>query len=224
MRLGGAGPGRPRARPGADRRGVRRVRPRAGRARGPLAAQPGRGVPGGGDRPAGRHLPRGDRSRAGPGPRPGGARRGAGAADRRRAGRDRAARGGDVRDLARAAGQRAGHAPAQLRPLDHRGRGHLPVRAAPAGRPGSAARVPGAGRAGDGDGQRARRRRRRRLRPVHPRHGGRPGGQGAHVRQAGPPGPQDRPRHGDRRPDPAELADRARRAASYLRWGKEDGP
>jgi len=23
--------------------------------------------------------------------------------------------------------------------------------------------------------------------------------------------------------DPAELADRARRAASYLRWGKEDG-
>jgi 5-(carboxyamino)imidazole ribonucleotide synthase len=30
---------------------------------------------------------------------------------------------------------------------------------------------------------------------------------------------------GDRRHrDPAELADRARRAASYLRWGKEDGP
>jgi phosphoribosylaminoimidazole carboxylase (NCAIR synthetase) len=24
--------------------------------------------------------------------------------------------------------------------------------------------------------------------------------------------------------DPAELADRARRAASYLRWGNEDGP
>lgn len=30
---------------------------------------------------------------------------------------------------------------------------------------------------------------------------------------------------GDRRHrDPAELADRARRAASYLRWGQEDGP
>jgi 5-(carboxyamino)imidazole ribonucleotide synthase len=28
---------------------------------------------------------------------------------------------------------------------------------------------------------------------------------------------------GDARSDPAELADRARRAASYLRWGKEDG-
>jgi phosphoribosylaminoimidazole carboxylase (NCAIR synthetase) len=25
------------------------------------------------------------------------------------------------------------------------------------------------------------------------------------------------------RSDPAELADRARRAASFLRWGKEDG-
>jgi phosphoribosylaminoimidazole carboxylase (NCAIR synthetase) len=24
--------------------------------------------------------------------------------------------------------------------------------------------------------------------------------------------------------DPEELTDRARRAASYLRWGKEDGP
>src|SRR5262249_54555242 len=39
------------------------------------------------------------------------------------------------------------------------------------------------------------RRRRGRLRPVHPCDGRRPGGEGAHVRQAGPPGPQDRPRH-----------------------------
>jgi hypothetical protein len=28
---------------------------------------------------------------------------------------------------------------------------------------------------------------------------------------------------GDARSDPDELADHARRAASYLRWGKEDG-
>ena len=57
-------------RPAADGGGVCRLRPRAGRAGGPLAAPPGRGVPGGGDRPAGWHLPRGDRARTRPGRRP----------------------------------------------------------------------------------------------------------------------------------------------------------
>ena len=137
------------------------LRPRARGARGPLAAPAGRGVPGGADGPAGRHLPRGDRPRARPGPRPPGPGPGTGPEDRGGTRRDRPARGGDVRDTGRAAGQRARHAPAQHRPLDHRGRAHVPVRAAPAGRSRPAARVPGDGRAGRGDGQRARRRRRR---------------------------------------------------------------
>ena len=55
---------------GADRGGVRRLRPRTRGARGPLAAPPGRGVPGGADGPAGRDLPRGDRPRARPDARP----------------------------------------------------------------------------------------------------------------------------------------------------------
>ena len=62
-----------------------------------------------------------------------------------------------------------------------------------------------------------------RLSQIHARDGRRPGRQAAHVRQGPPPRPQDRPHHADRHQDPAELADRARRAASYLRWGKEDG-
>jgi len=41
----------------------------------------------------------------------------------------------------------------------------------------------------------------------------RPGRKIGHVTVTG-----DQLRH-----DPAEVADRARRAASYLRWGKEDG-
>ena len=45
-----------------------------------------------------------------------------------------AARGRAVRDRGRPAGQRAGHAPAQLRALDHRRVADLAVRAAPAGR------------------------------------------------------------------------------------------
>ena len=188
--LGHGGPG-----PGLPGRGVRRVRPRAGRAGGPLAAPAGRRLPGGRDRPAGRDLPRGDRSRAGPGARPGGRGARARAAPGRRARRDRAAGRRAVRDAGRPAGQRAGHAPAQHRALDDRGRADLAVRAAPAGRPGPAARFPVAGRAGHGDGQRARRRRRGHLRPVHPCDGGGPGREGAHVRQAGASGPQDRPRH-----------------------------
>ena len=54
--------------------GIRRLRPRARGARGPLAAPAGRGVPGGADGPAGRRLPRGDRPRARPGLRPPGRR------------------------------------------------------------------------------------------------------------------------------------------------------
>ena len=60
--------------------------------------------------------------------------------------------------------------------------------------------APQAGRAAGGHGQRVRgrgpgRRGPGRLRPVHPRDGGRPGGEGAHVRQGGPARPQDRARH-----------------------------
>ena len=57
-------------------------------------------------------------------------------------------------------GQRAGHAPAQLRALDHRGRPDLAVRAAPAGGAGLPAGRHRADRAGRGDGERARRRSR----------------------------------------------------------------
>ena len=57
----------------------------------------------------------------------------------------------------RRAGQRAGDAAAQLRALDHRGRAHQPVRAAPARRPGLPAGLDRDDRAGRRDGQRARR-------------------------------------------------------------------
>ena len=58
----------------------------------------------------------------------------------------------------RPAGQRAGHAPAQQRALDHRGRPHVAVRAAPAGRPGPARwATPRAAAPPVGDGQCARR-------------------------------------------------------------------
>src|SRR5271165_6172394 len=77
-----------------------------------LAARAGRGVPGGADGPAGRHLPRGDCSCARPGARTGGAGCRACPAGRRGARRDRAAGGGDVRDAGRAARQRARDAPA----------------------------------------------------------------------------------------------------------------
>ena len=72
-----------------------------------------------------------------------GARRGraaAGPGTRGRARGDRPAGRGAVRDPARPAGERAGHAAAQQRALDHRGRHDLPVRAASAGRAGPAAR------------------------------------------------------------------------------------
>ena len=97
-------------------------------------------------------------------PRPGlarGARRAgpaAGHRPRHRAGRGRPARRRAVRDgPRRAGGQRAGHAAAQLRALDHRGRPDLAVRAAPAGGAGLPDGRHGADRAGRGDGQRARR-------------------------------------------------------------------
>ena len=73
--------------------------------------------------------------------------------------RRRCARGRAVRDHRRCtAGQRAGDAAAQLRPLDHGRRAHQPVRAASARGAGLSARRHRRHRAGDGDGQRAGRR------------------------------------------------------------------
>ena len=65
------------------------------------------------------------------------------------------------------------------------------------------------------------------LRPVHPRDGRRPGASrctctASRSRPGRKIGHVTVPGDGSR-PDPAELADRARRAASFLRWGKEDG-
>ena len=89
-----------------------------------------------------RHLPRGDRPRAGPGAGPGRAGAGDRAADRGRPRRDRGARRRAVRDERRAgARQRAGDAAAQHRALDPGRRGHLAVREPPARRDGPAARV-----------------------------------------------------------------------------------
>ena len=61
----GAQPRRGHPGPG---RGARGDAARAGRAGGPVAVRPGRGVAGGGDRAAGRHLRGGDRARARAGP------------------------------------------------------------------------------------------------------------------------------------------------------------
>ena len=75
----------------------------------------------------------------------------------------------------RRAGQRAGDAAAQLRPLDDRGLAHQPVRAAPAGGARLPARLHGDDRAGRRDGQRAGRRGgRRRLGRAGPRRAGPP--------------------------------------------------
>ena len=141
--------------PDAGRRAARRPAPRciveqrgadapgAGRAGRALAVRPGRGVAGGA-----RPCRRDGQCVQVLAPAPGltadaalAAQR-AGAADRRRAGRDRAARRRAVRDATdgAAGGQRAGDAPAQLRALDDRGRPHLAVRAAPAGGAGLPAR------------------------------------------------------------------------------------
>ena len=185
----------PRARDSPARRGIRPVHGRARRARGPVAVRAGRRLPGRADRSAGRDLPRGPRARPRPARRPSRGGAVARAAARGRAGRHRAARGGAVPDPGRAAGQRAGHAPAQLRALDHRGSAHLAVRAAPAGGAGHAARRHRAGRAAGRDGQRAGRGRRRPVRQAASRAGRRPTAAGAPVRQAVPAGPQDRPRH-----------------------------
>ena len=123
----------------------------------------------------------------------------------------------------RAAGQRAGDAAAQQRSLDHRGGQDVPVRAAPAGRARPAARRPpqpppaqavmanvfGGDRPG-------------RVRAVHARDGGRPGREGAPVRQAGAARPQDRPRHrARRRPARTRSASGPCARRSYLATGKE---
>ena len=107
-------------------------------------------------RPGRRGLPRGARPGAGPRRRHGARRAARRADDRARARRHRHARGGDVPDRRGRARERACDAPAQQRPLDDRGRGDEPVRAAPAGRARPAARLAAPGRAGGGHGQRAR--------------------------------------------------------------------
>ena len=135
------------------------MRARARRAGRALAVRPGRRLAGGRDRAARRHLRRGARPRPGPG------RRRSAAAAQELAVRI-ADRLGVVGMLAvelfetagRRAGQRAGHAAAQLRPLDDRGLAHQPVRAAPARRPRLPAGLHGDDRAGRRHGQRARRR------------------------------------------------------------------
>ena len=134
------------------RRGACPVRPRAGRAGGQVPAPAGGGLPGRADRAARRGLPGGARARAraGRGPRRG--RGAAGPGTRGRARGDRPAGRGAVRDPARPAGERAGHAAAQQRSLDHRGSRDLPVRAASAGRAGPAAGRAAAGRAARGHG------------------------------------------------------------------------
>ncbi len=128
----------------------------------------------------------------------------------------------------RAAGQRAGHAPAQLRPLDHRGRASPPsssstcgpswtCRSGPRRWPRRSTVMANVLGGDDGDVY---------DRYIHVMAGDpavkvhmygkpvRPGRKIGHVTVTG-----DRSHR-----DPAELADRARRAASYLRWGQEDGP
>ena len=141
-------------------RGAGRLRARAGRAGGPLAARPGGGATRSSSPCSATASARGGR----PGARP---RRRAGRAGparsrcaiAARARRDRGPGGGAVRDRRRpGAGQRAGDAPAQHRPLDHGRRGHQPVREPPARRARPAARARPRRRAVDGDGQHPRRR------------------------------------------------------------------
>ncbi len=104
-----------------------------------------------------------------------------------------------VRGRRRAAGQRARSAGPQLGPLDHRGRGHQPVRAAPAGD--------------------LRVAPRRRLRPRSERHGqpdrsgarcrrraGRSGRAPPPLREGSSPGSQARPRHRGRRGRASDAA------------------
>ena len=92
-----------RARHRAARRGVRAVPAGARGAGRQVTVRAGRGVPGGADRPGGRHLPGGDRARARAQPGRGRRGRGDGAADRGRARRDRPARRRAVRDARPAA-------------------------------------------------------------------------------------------------------------------------
>ena len=126
----------------------------------------------------------------------------------------------------RAAGQRAGDAAAQLRPLDH-GRGtHQPVRAAPARGAGLSARRYRCHRAGDGDGQRAGRPaaagddRRRTVAPPVRADARR---QGSPLRQGGTTRPQGRPHQLSSASDMADLAklrERAELAAHWLSHGQ----
>ena len=92
-----------------------------------------------------------------------------------------------VRDQRRPdAGQRARDAAAQHRPLEPGRRGHQPVREPPARGPRPAARLAGAARAVDGDGQHPRRPGRPGRAPVRrlpARAGPRPAAAGAPVRQ-----------------------------------------
>ena len=155
----GAGRRRPPARRGAGRLPARALGP--GGARSP-AARPRR-TRSWSRVQRRRHLPRGRRPGAGPRPRRWPARRSelalriAG-----ELGRHRRPRGRAVRDHRRpGAGQRAGDAAAQHRPLDPGRRGHLAVREPPARRARPAARLAGAARRVDGDGQHPRRRPRR---------------------------------------------------------------
>ena len=112
--------------------------------------------------------------------------------------------------------QRARHAPPQQRPLvDGRGRDRA-VRAAPARRARPAARQSHHPVRLDGDGQRARWRARRALQRLPARHGPRPGGQGAPLRQGGAPRPQDRARQRVVAARSADARARATHAADYL--------
>ena len=142
----------PRRRPG-PRRGEGRLRTGAGGERRTLPARPGRRLPGR-RVPAGRRrLRHGHRARPRPGrgPRPAG--RGAGPAHRQGTGRRRPPRRRAVPDPRRPhPRQRAGDAPAQLRPLDAGRRDHLPVRQPRPRGPRPPARRPAPARDVDGHG------------------------------------------------------------------------
>ena len=199
------GGGRAGLRHPAHRRGTGADRARTRRARRPFAVRPGCRVAGRGDGAARRDLRRGPRAGTRPRRRPRRRGGGPGAAHRRRARGHRRAGRGAVPDRGRAARQRAGDAPAQQRPLDDRGRADLPVRTAPAGRPGLPARLDRAGGAGRGHGQPARRPTGRRAgrpgRARPPLHGALARREAAPVRQGHAARAQGRPcDRGRRRP------------------------
>ena len=197
-RRGGRG-ARERCAPG--RRAARAAAARARRGRGPLARGAGRRVAGRRDRPVGRHLRRGGRAGARACPRSARSRRSGSPSAWPTRSRSSACWRSSCSRRPTGCWSTSWRCAPQQRPLDDRGRAHVAVRAAPAGGPRLADGRDDADRPVGRDGQPARRRRRgpaagpAAAHAVRPR----PRAEGPPVRQAGPAGPQDRPRHGARR-------------------------